>query len=232
MDTKNIKSLELEIEQSEKLLKSLKLKNDEISSYERDINTLEKSIAHEKALRKLPCQAIGSIVLYNKLNENYGYFEESQFNRVIRFVQHIEEKEKRYRKLYLTCTKNYIKSPSRIPFSELERERHELNISYKLLSVLANEIKGDVVSFNKVYNKLEDTGMFMSVPEKQNQEYLSQISSKLSNVMDGLKAVFESLQETNRNLSEISMTQDEIAYNTSEVSSYLWDISWEVSNLR
>ena len=145
MDTKNIKSLESEIKLSEKLLGGLKLKNQEINSCEKDISILEKSITNEKALRKLPCQAIGTIVLYNILNENYGYFEESQFNKVIRFVQNIEEKEKRYRKLYLTCTKDYIKSPSQIPLSELRRERKELNISYKLLSVLANEIKGDVV---------------------------------------------------------------------------------------
>ena len=224
MDIKNIKSLESEIKQSKKLIEGLKLKNQEINSCEKDISILEKSVTHEKALRKLPCQAIGSIVLYNTLNENYAYFEESQFNKVIRFVQHIEEKEKRYRKLYLTCTKDYIKSPSQIPLSELRRERKELNISYKLLSVLANEIKGDVVSFNKVYNKLEDTGMFMSVPEKQNQEYLSQISSKLSNVMNGLEAVFVTLQRQSEHLNEI-------AYNTSEMSSYLWDISWEVSNL-
>ena len=97
------------------------------------------------------------------------------------------------------------------------------------MSVLANEIKGDVVSFNKVYNKLEDTGMFMSVPEKQNQEYLSQISSKLDNVMNGLKAVFETLQETNKGLSEI---RDEIAYNSYAVTDALWDISSEVSGLK
>jgi len=230
MDTKNIQLIELEIKQSEKLLKSLKLKNDEISSCERDISILEKSIAHEKALRTFPSQAIGSVALYNKLNENYSFFDEAQFNKIIRFVQHIEEKEKRYRKLYLTCTKDYIKTPSHIPISELERERHELNISYKLLSVLANEINGDVVSFNKVYNKLEDAGMYMTVPEKQNQEYLRQISSKLDNVMNGLKAVFDSLQETNRNLREISQETSYIASVTTDMSSHLWDISWEMSS--
>jgi hypothetical protein len=224
MDTKNIKALESEIKQSQKLLRSLELKKKEIISCQKDMNDIEKSIEHEKDLRKLPCQAIGSILLYNILNENYSYFEGSQFNKVTRFVDHIEEKEKRYRKLYLNCTEHYIKDPLHIPIDDLKKEQRELNMSYKLLSVLANEIKGDVVSFNKVYNKLEDTGMFMSVPEKQNQEYLSQISSKLSNVMNGLEAVFVTLQRQSEHLNEI-------AYNTSEMSSYLWDISWEVSNL-
>ena len=146
-------------------------------------------------------------------------------------MQHLEEKEIEYRKLYLTCTNDYIKDFQGIPINDLKKEKISLNIGYKLLSVLANEIKGDVVSFNKVYNKLEDTGMFMSVPEKQNQEYFSQISSKLSYVMDGLKAVFETLQETNSNLRQISSAQDEIASSTGEIANSLWDISWEVSDL-
>jgi methyl-accepting chemotaxis protein len=112
----------------------------------------------------------------------------------------------------------------------LKREQHELKISYQLLTVLAHEINGDVVSFNKVYNKLEDTGMFMTVPEKQNQEFLAQISSKLDNVMNGLKAVFDTLQETNRNLQQISQNTEETAFNVGDMSSQLWDISWEISN--
>ena len=159
MDTKNIKALESEIKQSQKLLRSLELKKKEIISCQKDMNDIEKSIEHEKDLRKLPCQAIGSILLYNILNENYSYFEGSQFNKVTRFVDHIEEKEKRYRKLYLNCTEHYIKDPLHIPIDDLKKEQRELNMSYKLLSVLANEIKGDVVSFNKVYNKLLKTGL-------------------------------------------------------------------------
>lgn len=229
MDTKNINAIELEIKHSQKLIAGLEQKNRAINLCEKEVSLLEKSIEFEKALRNFPCQAIGSISLYNALNENYDYFEESQFNNVIRFVHHIEEKEKRYRKLYLTCTKDYIKYPLSIPFAELEREQYELNLGYKLLFVLATEIKGDVVLFNKVYNQLEDSGMFMSVPEKQNQEYLSQISSKLSDVMNGLKAVFDSLQETNKILGEISASQEEIAANTSDSASSLWDISYGLS---
>jgi hypothetical protein len=188
------------------------------------------AIHNEYELRTFPSQAIGSVALYNKLNENYSFFDEAQFNKIIRFVQHIEEKEKRYRDLYVNCTNDYINNPEGIPIKDLKKEQHELKISYQLLTVLANEINGDVVSFNKVYNKLEDAGMFMTVPEKQNQEYLKQISSKLDSVMNGLKAVFDSLQETNRNLREISQETSYIASVTTDMSSHLWDISWEMSN--
>ena len=188
------------------------------------------AIPNEYELRKFPSQAIGSVSLYNKLNENYSFFDEAQFNKIVRFVQHIEEKEKKYRDLYVNCTNDYVKNPEGIPIKDLKKEQHELKISYQLLTVLANEINGDVVSFNKVYNKLEDAGMFMTVPEKQNQEYLKQISSKLDNVMNGLKAVFDSLQETNRNLREISQETSYIASVATDMSSHLWDISWEMSN--
>jgi hypothetical protein len=45
------------------------------------------------------------------------------------------------------------------------------------LSILANEVNGDVVNFNKVYNNFEDAGLFMTVPEKINQQYLSVLVS-------------------------------------------------------
>ena len=43
--------------------------------------------------------------------------------------------------------------------------------------------------------------------------------------MNGLKTVFVTLQQQSEHL-------DQIAYNSIEVSSHLWDISWEVSNLK
>lgn len=230
MDIRKLEELETQIEAHKKIKTKLERLNTDLNKKAEERSLVEKSINHEKTLRMFPSQAIGSVALYNKLNENYSFFDEAQFNKIIRFVQHIEEKEKRYRKLYVKCTNDYVNNPEGIPSAELKREQHELKISYQLLTVLANEINGDVVSFNKVYNKLEDTGMFMTVPEKQNQEFLSQISSKLDNVMNGLKAVFDTLQETNRNLEEISQNTMETVYNTADMSSYLWDISSEMSN--
>lgn len=230
MDISKLEQLEAQVKTHKNIKAKLEKLNTDLNKSTKQRGIIEKSIKHENALREFPSQAIGSVTLYNKLNENYSFFNESQFNKIIRFVQHIEEKEKEYRKLYVTCTKGYIKTPSHIPFNDLKKEQHELKISYQLLTVLANEINGDVVSFNKVYNKLEDAGMFMTVPEKQNQEYLKQISSKLDNVMHGLKAVFDSLQETNLNLREISQNTMETAYNSGDMSSHLWDISYELSN--
>ena len=108
-------------------------------------------------------------------------------------------------------------------------EKNEIDISYSLLSILANEVNGDVVNFNKVYNNLEDAGLFMTVPEKINQQYLSEISSKLDNVLSGLKVLFESIEETNRSLRDIEQNTNEMSSNMYDVTNHLWDIS---SNLK
>lgn len=182
------------------------------------------SIKHELELQNKPTQAIGSVAFYNKLNENSIFYDEIKFNKIIRFLDHIEIKEKNYRDLYITCTNEYINTLDTIPINELKQEEKEINDCYKLLSVLLAEVNGDVVKFNKVYNSLEDAGLFMTVPEKKNLQYLGEISTKLDSVMEGLKAVFKSLEESNKNLREINQNTAEISYNTLGLYDELWDI--------
>ena len=69
----------------------------------------------------------------------------------------------------------------------------------------------------------------MTIPEKINQQYLSDISSKLDNVILGLKVLFNSIEEANRSLREIEGYTSEIAANTYDISEQLWDVS---SNLK
>ena len=210
----------------------------EIDSVIRNINNTENLIAlkqgainKEKSLSKFPSQAIGSVFYYNKLNEKYNLFVDSQFNKIIRFLEHIENKEKKYRELYIECTKNYTLNPKEIPIYELKKEKNEIDVSYSLLSILANEVNGDVVNFNKVYNNLEDAGLFMTVPEKINQQYLSEISLKLDNVLSGLKVLFESIEETNRSLRDIEQNTNEMSSNMYDVTNHLWDISSNIKDV-
>lgn len=191
---------------------------------ENKIQESQRSIENEHQLKKFPCQATGSVTLYNKLNENYTLYDETQFNKIIRFLDHLENKEKNYRDLYITCTNEYVSIPNTIPIKELKQEQKEINDCYKILLVLVEEVNGDVVKFNKVYNTLEDIGLFMTMPEKMTQQYLSEISTKLDNVIQGLKVLFQSLEETNRTLGEISSNMYDVNY-------HLWDISWNVSSL-
>jgi len=229
MKTEEIKIIEVEIDNNKKLIdKRINIEN-QISSLKEEINVEELKIKREQFLSKMPSQAFGSVILYNKLNENYHFFDNEQFNKVVRFISHIEDKEKNYRKLYLKCTKNYTTDPEKIPVDAINNTKKEIDFLYKLLGILIYEVNGDLVSFNKVYNKLEDTGLFMSIPEKKSQEFLSQISNKLSNVMESLKVVFKQLENSNKILRSI----DQNTSNLDEISISLWDMSnitHEISN--
>ncbi len=114
--------------------------------------------------------------------------------------------------------------PKNIPVSKLRHTKKELDYSYKLLMILANEINRDVVSYGKVYNKIEDAGLFMTVPEKRTQEYLNDISKKMGTIINSLSAVFLEIKESNALLSDISAE-------VSDASSTLWDISFDTSRI-
>lgn len=193
------------------------------------IANMSLSIKLEKELRTFPSQAIGSVVLYNTLNEKYNQFTTDQFNKIVRFLSHVESLEKKYRELYLSCTEQYHVKPNSTPIVELRKEKKAIDLGYSLLSILVNEVQGDLVKFNQVYNKLEDEGLFMTVPEKRTQEYLGDISSKMDNVINGLKVLFQTLQETNRALREIEGGIADVGSINSVISDQLWDISFEVS---
>lgn len=229
MKKEDIDLIENEINNNKKLIQKRTSLEKQINSNQKKIGFEELKIKREQALSKMPSQAIGTVTLYNKLNENYQFFDNEQFNKVVRFVTHIEDKEKDYRKHYLDCTKNYINDPKGIPLNILRNTKKEIDYSYKLLSILINEVNGDVVSFNKVYNKLEDVGLFMTVPEKRNQEFLNQISEKLSNVMSGLKTIFEQLENTNDALRSIENSASYSAFLLDDVSNQLWDISYDLN---
>lgn len=202
--------------------------DDKIQKNKINIKINEEKILIENELKTFSSQAIGSVYLYNKLNEKESLFVDNQFNKIIRFLDHIENKEKNYRKLYLKCTNKYLSSPILIPIIELKSEKKEINNCYKILLVLVNEVNGDKVKFNKVYNNIEDAGLFMTIPEKMSQQYLSEISIKLDNVIKGLEVIFESMEEANRALREIEENTGEISVNMYDVSNYLWDISFKM----
>lgn len=231
MEKLDIEKMEIEISQFNIISQDIDKTIKSVIKTKNEIELIQESISKEISLRKFPSQAIGSVSYYNKLNEEYNSFVDSQFNKIIRFLEHIENKENRYRDLYLNCTRNYITNPNGVPFEELKQEKKEIDDCYKLLSILSNEVDGDIVNFNKVYNKLEDAGLFMTVPEKANQQYLSEISSKLDNVIQGLKVLFKSLEETNRSLREIEGNTSEISSYMFDVSSDLWDVSCKLSDI-
>lgn len=225
MEKIDLDKIEIDIDQFFKISKHIEDNIKSAEKIDKNIELAKSSINKEILLKKFPSQAIGSVVLYNELNEKFNYYTDNQFNKTIRFLEHIENKEKKYRDLYLNCTGDYITNPNGIPFDELIKEKKEIDNCYELLTILINEVNGDIVKFNKVYNKLEDAGLFMTMPEKANQQYLLEISTKLDNVIEGLMVLFQSLEETNNSLRQIEGNTSEIALNMYDVKSDLWDIA-------
>ena len=68
MKTEEIKIIEVEIDNNKKLIyKRIDIEN-QISSLQEKINVEELKIKREQFLSKMPSQAFGSVILYNKLN--------------------------------------------------------------------------------------------------------------------------------------------------------------------
>lgn len=225
MEKIDLDKIETDIDQFFKISKHIENNIKSAEKIDEKIELTKVSIDKEILLKKFPSQAIGSVVLYNELNEKFSFYADNQFNKIIRFLEHLENKEIKYRDLYLNCTGDYITDPNGIPFDELIKEKKEIDNCYELLSILVREVNSDIVKFNKVYNKLEDAGLFMTMPEKANQQYLLEISTKLDNVIEGLKVLFQSLEETNNSLRQIEGNTSEIALNMYDVKSDLWDIA-------
>jgi len=96
------------------------------------------------------------------------------------------------------------------------------------LKSLIDESTGDTVLFNKIYTNLEDSGLFMSVPEKQQLEYLREmveLHKELLNKLDKLDLKLNKLQEDiNYSLSMLDSLESELW----DVASGLDDVSLEI----
>ena len=181
----------------------------------------KKIISIEDDLNKLPVRGIGSIVIYNMLTEKFNFFEVNQFNKLIRFLTFVEIKENEYSTFLKKTSNNYYKSPDTKQLNVLKNSNEQLNSFYKILMMCCDSVNIDKVTFNKLFNMLEDEGYFLSVPEKENIEHLKNIISGLNNVMDSIDSF---RKESNENLREIS-------HNQIDMDMKLWDIRDSVRDL-
>ncbi|GAP68292.1 hypothetical protein BA6E_102292 [Bacteroidales bacterium 6E] len=204
-------------------------KNAELHDLDQKISTIEKkilakkvSIKLEKLLNSLPNQAIGTIEYYNKLNERVHLFDRENFNKITRFLDFVEKTEKSYNLNYEKSRSNYYKDPYLPCYDIWIKEYNSLNKYYKLLETLIFQVDRDIVKYNKVYNFLEDKGLFLTSPEKHNLHLLEEIS-------DGVRMIYGELDEIVLKLDNIDETLRAIQSDTSSMDSHLWDISFRVS---
>jgi len=176
-----------------------------------------KSINLEKVLNSLPSRGIGSTISYNKLNDKYDVYDTFQFNKIIRYVVFIENLENEYSDLVKKSINEYIYNPDSKLFGTLIKKYNFLSLNYQLLNILVDEVDGDKLMFNKVFNELEDQGMFLTKVEVFNMETFKSINDSLSKVVDLLDYVNDNIT----NLSvDVSITNDRL----DDINSTLWSI--------
>lgn len=102
-------------------------------------------------------------------------------------------------------------------FGNLVTKFNFLSLNYQLLKILTNEVDGDKLMFNKVFNELEDQGMFLTKYEIFNIETYKSINKSLGSVVNLLETV-------SNNIDELSMEVSVTNYALNDISSTLWDI--------
>ena len=110
--------------------------------------------------------------------------------------------------------------------------------TYRLLHILITEVDRDKISYHKVYNHLEDNGIFLTQSEKTALKYMSEISNKLSKVVSQLDDVFNAITESNKllqislnsintlsdNIDYVSSEMDNIGFNVEDMQSEIWGL--------
>jgi len=217
-----IDALSTSIELKDQEIKDLSKK---IEIEQNSIKKLEKSVELEKKLRKMPCQAYGSVTFYNLMNEKFVLFEPEQFNKITRFVELIEKTEAKYRAHYLKSVEQYTKNVTDSCFSDCEKVDKNLQNMYSIIAILTNEVDKDKVKFNKAYNLLEDKGLFLTANEKNLNQMLVNMTGVLHELKDELRSIRSNVAESNMLLNEISGGID---YS----NSLLFDVSSDTKELK
>jgi len=180
-----------------------------------------KSIFNEKILNNFPNQTYGSVVFHNELNKNSILFDNSHLNKITRFLGFIENHEDKYLRLYNRCVTFYIDLPHDKCFNELIIKLETINHYYEIMKSLIHNVNKDKVLYNKLYNLIEDEGIFMTKTEKDTLNYMKNISSGIislnNNIVDGFKHLTKEVSTMSSELSDLD-------YSLSMISGSLDDI--------
>ena len=184
-------------------------------------------ILNEKLLNNFPNQTYGSVIFYNELNKNSTLFDNSHLNKITRFLNFIETHEDKYLRLYDRCVGLYIDDPNNKCFNELIIKLETINHYYEIMKSLINNVNKDKVLYNKLYNLIEDEGIFMTKTEKESLNYMKKVSSGVielnKNIVDGFNILESQLSDVSSGLSDldsgllmISSSMDDINMNLSD----------------
>jgi hypothetical protein len=200
------------------------------------INSIDNkylSITVEEVLFTLPNKALGSKEFSQKLNTQAQLYQDSQFNKIIRFLTLIEEIENDYNNSYSKIGKSYFIKPIKKDIETLVSKYTLLKNEYNLMNVIVYGIKTDKVLFNKIYNLLEDRGVFMTVYDKANYHNLSSIALDMNKLLEQSYLINENLSsinnefwENNNKLEDLNQSLEDLNQSFNEL-----DASVKAGNL-
>jgi hypothetical protein len=189
------------------------------------INRKYLSISIEQSLTHLPKTAIGSRSYSRLLNDKSAMYDNAQFNKIIRFLSFIENSEDQYNIQYSDVLKTYIDTPKKDKMSTLIHTYRIVSYEYSLMQILCTQISINKVEFNKIYNAIEDRGIFLTASEKFQNSMLEKISGGLEDIAARIDITNENLSELSSQLWEIN---DSITDGTSQICNELGSLGSSV----
>ena len=240
---KNLQDLNQELSGLNKIMLDIEnTVDDRISQFEVSQNHIENkrlSIKEEISLKNYPSGAQGSVFFHNVMSSKYDLFEINHLNKITRLFTYIEKLEDQYATLYSRATATYDKNPHDDSISELYSVYSKILDSYNLLFLLIVEVDRDQLLYHQVYNKLEDSGIFLTLNEKLLLDTISEISEKLTDIIKTVKIQISVSNETNQLLLQsvdalnglsgdidyLSSDISNIGYNVSDMQSEIWGLS-------
>ena len=169
------------------------------------------SIAIEDVLLSLPSKAIGSQTYAKRLNSQSDLYQDSQFNKIIRFLDLIESIENDYNDSYSSVGRRYLKNPDKSATVTLVSKYSLIKTEYQLMNVLVEAVRTNKVLFNKIYNKLEDRGVFLTTYDKMNIQNLSTIADNMISLVEQSFLMNENLSSINNELWEANTKLEDMS---------------------
>ena len=155
----------------------------------------------EHLLNNIPITLEYTLEISSKLKLIQNEFNDSQINKLTRFLTFLEGYEKNYNDLYSRGVQEYQINPKNEIFRQLPDYYCSILNYYQIFIMMLNNVSSDKIIFNKFYNIIEDEGIFMTRNEKESMEYLKTISNNIGELNNTLISGFNKLNNTLENIS-------------------------------
>lgn len=184
-----------------KLLRNQNKELNDVSKIRNSIKIKQSSILKESFLNKTPIKLNFTVVISSKMKSIQNDFNDSQLNKLTRFLSFLEENEVKYNSLYEEGVNQYIDNPESDVFQQISVKYLSILNYYQIFSLMLNNINTDKVTFNKLYNIIEDEGIFMTRTEVDTMDYFKKISKGISQLNNNLISEFYKLNKGINNLN-------------------------------